>query len=57
VRILTQKFETYKKENNHIITRRKYQHEHIKQHVLKDTYLPNDEVNNGGYFKKFTLLD
>tara|TARA_B110000285_G_scaffold204202_1_gene240957 strand:+ start:314 stop:514 length:201 start_codon:yes stop_codon:yes gene_type:complete len=56
VRALAHKLEKYKKENNHIMVRRDYQYKTVTFKNKWDLMLPNDDVYNGGYSKKYQLL-
>lgn len=53
VRALANKFNQYKKENNHIMVRREYQFKTVTYKNKWDLTLPNDDVCNGGFFKKY----
>lgn len=53
VRTLANKIDKYKKENNHIMVRRDHQYKTVTYKNKWDLMLPNDDVYNGGYFKKF----
>lgn len=52
---MNQKFNKYKKENNHILVRRNFQHAFVKFKTRTDSLLPNDDVHNGGYLKKIAI--
>ena len=56
VKNLTQRLAGFKKDKNHVLVRRNFQHQNIKHKNKEDTLLPNDDVNNGGYYKSYKLL-
>lgn len=56
MRALADKLEKYKKENNHILVRRDYQYKTVTYKNKWDLMLPNDDVYNGGYSRKYQLL-
>jgi hypothetical protein len=55
VRNLNLKHNSFKKNNNHILVRRDFQHANIKYKNRTDSLLPNDDVCNGGYLKQIAI--
>jgi len=56
VRNLSRQLNQYKKDNNHVLVRREYLYKTLNYKNKLDILLPNDDVNNGGYQEKFSLL-
>lgn len=56
VKSLEQQINSYKKANHHVLVRRTFQHAAVIEKNRQGALLPDDDVNNGGYYTDFRLM-
>lgn len=48
--------DTFKRDQNHILVRRKHQSATLNFKTRNDLLMPDDDVNNGGYLETYQIL-